>query len=210
MYATLEMTPDITPDLPTETDESLFLRFRATGDRAVFEQVVHRFERELFSYLRRYLGDAELAEDAFQATFLQVYLKRDQFEEGRKFRPWLYAVATNQAIDAQRRNRRHRLISLDRRSSGDEQDAGKLGDLLVSSAPDPAEGAFGLEQREWVREAVDRLPETLRSVIHLVYYQGLKYRDAADVLGVPVGTIKSRMHAAVIKLNEFWKRSHND
>lgn len=210
MYATLEMTPDTAPDRPTETDEQLFLRFRSTGDRQLFEQVVHRFEREVFSYLRRYLGDAELAEDTFQATFLQVYLKRDQFEEGRKFRPWLYAVATNQAIDAQRRNRRHRMISLDRRSSGDEQEAGKLADMLVSATPDPAEGAFGGEQREWVREAVDRLPETLRSVVHLVYYQGLKYRDAADALGLPVGTIKSRMHAAVIKLNEFWKRSHND
>lgn len=210
MYATLEMTPDTAPDRPTETDEQLFLRFRSTGDRQLFEQVVHRFEREVFSYLRRYLGDAELAEDTFQATFLQVYLKRDQFEEGRKFRPWLYAVATNQAIDAQRRNRRHRMISLDRRSSGDEQEAGKLADMLVSATPDPAEGAFGVEQREWVREAVDRLPETLRSVVHLVYYQGLKYRDAADALGLPVGTIKSRMHAAVIKLNEFWKRSHND
>ena len=119
MYATLEMTTASTlPEPAPGTDEELFLRFRDTGDRSVFETLVHRYERELFSYLRRYLGDSELAADTFQGTFLQIFLKRDQFEAGRKFRPWLYAVATNQAIDAQRRNRRHRLVSLDQRHGG--------------------------------------------------------------------------------------------
>jgi len=203
MYATLEMTTAPTFPEPTPgTDEELFIRFRDTGDRSLFEQLVHRYERELYSYLRRYLGDLELAADTFQVTFLQVFLKRDQFEAGRKFRPWLYAVATNQAIDAQRRNRRHRLVSLDQRHAGDETEVGKLVDLLVSSAPDPASDAARVEQQGLVREAVNELPESLRSVVHLVYYQGLKYRDAATALNIPVGTVKSRLHAALLKLNE--------
>src|ERR1051325_8707465 len=94
------------------TDEELLVRYRDTADRQAFAELVRRYERELFSYLRRYLGDASMAEDAFQATFLQVHLKCDQFEEGRKVRPWLYTVATNQAIDAQRRKKRHRNVSL--------------------------------------------------------------------------------------------------
>src|ERR1051325_3619214 len=104
------------------TDEELLVRYRDTADRDAFAELVHRYERELFSYLRRYLGDANMAEDAFQATFLQVHLKAHQFEEGRKVRPWLYTIATNQAIDAQRRNKRHRSVSLDRNinPNGDE------------------------------------------------------------------------------------------
>ena len=208
MYNTLEMTRVTAIDQPEGTDEELFLRFRATDDRRLFEQLVHRYERELYSYLRRYLGDAELADDTFQTTFLQVYLKREQFEEGRLFRPWLYAVATNQAIDAQRRNRRHRVVSLDRQNTATEGDVGKLVDLLVSAVPDPASVVDRMEQRDWVRKVVDQLPEVYRSVIQLLYYQGLKYREAAEVLGVPVGTVKSRMHAALLKLNENWKQSH--
>ena len=95
------------------TDEQLLLEYRLTGDRELYAQLVYRYERELFSYLRRYLGNAEMAEDVFQAAFLSVHLKCNSFEEGRRFRPWLYTIATNAAIDARRRNKRHRTVSLD-------------------------------------------------------------------------------------------------
>ncbi len=79
--------------------------YRETGGAALFGQLVSRYEREIYSYLRRYLGNSDMAEDAFQATFLQLHLKCDQFESGRKLRPWLYMIATNQAIDLQRRTK---------------------------------------------------------------------------------------------------------
>lgn len=187
------------------TDEELFARYREQGDREAFATLVHRYERELYSYLRRYLGDASMAEDAFQATFLQVHLKGDQFEIGRRFRPWLYTIATNQAIDAQRRNKRHRGISLDRTSRSDESDnVGALVDLLVSKEPNPEQRLDSTQRREWIEKALEDLPPGLREVVNLVYYQGLKYREAADVLGIPVGTVKSRLHAAILKLNEAW------
>jgi RNA polymerase sigma-70 factor (ECF subfamily) len=192
------------------SDEQLLLSYRETGDRDRFAQLLRRYERELYSYLRRYLGDAEMAEDAFQAAFLQVHLKCDQFEEGRKFRPWLYTIATNQAIDAQRRNRRHRMVSLDQPTGDASQDVGKLLDLLESSEANPLAYAKHAERREWIRQAMEELPEHLRSVVHLVYYQGLKYREAAEVLSVPVGTVKSRLHAAILKLNEVWRAAYGD
>ena len=75
----------------------------------------------MYGYLRRYLGDGDLAEDVFQNTFLQVYLKSGQYETGRAVRPWLYAIATNQAIDALRRQGRHQAVSLEqaREATGD-------------------------------------------------------------------------------------------
>jgi len=193
----------------SQTDEELLLRYRETGQADLFSELVHRYERELFSYLRRYLGDAEMAEDAFQAAFLQVHLKCQQYEPGRAFRPWLYTIATNQAIDSQRRNRRHRMVSLDRTGGSEEaEQSGKLVDLLVSLDADPSAGASTQERREWVQQAVDDLPEPMRQVVQLVYYQGLKYREAADVLEIPVGTVKSRLHTAIMKLSEIWNQTH--
>ena len=188
------------------SDEELLRRSRVDGDAAAFESLVHRYETELFSYLRRYLGSAEMAEDVFQATFLQVHLKKEQFEEGRRFRPWLYTIATNQAIDAQRRNRRHRMVSLDNRTGG-EDDVGSLVEMLSGAERTADEQMESEEAREWVRSAVDELPDGLKQALLLVYHKGMKYREAADVLGIPVGTVKSRLHSAVLKLNESWRRS---
>lgn len=133
----------------------------------------------------------------------QAHLKCDQFEPGRRVRPWLYTVATNQAIDFQRRNRRHRAASLDHRSksrAADEPSA--LVELRDSSQPNPSQEAQSAERRKQVRQAVDSLPEPARQVVILVYFQGLKYREAADVLSIPLGTVKSRLYAAIEKLRQ--------
>ena len=189
-----------------QTDEDLLHRFRVADDSRAFEALVHRYEHELFSYLRRYLGSAEMAEDVFQATFLQVHLKREHFEDGRRFRPWLYTIATNQAIDAQRRNRRHRMVSIDQRVGG-ENDLGALVEILAGHEQTADEQLEDEESRQWVRSAVKELPESLKGALLLVYHQGMKYREAAEVLGIPVGTVKSRLHSALLKLNESWYAS---
>lgn len=191
------------------SDEQLLAQYRATGDRAIFEVLMRRYQREIYSYLRRYLGDAEMAEDAFQGTFLQVHLKCEQFDADRRFRPWLYAIATNQAIDVQRRNKRHRIASLDRTSVGEDQD-GHWSEKLVGEAPDPLKEASARENGQWVRDAVDSLGDSMKQAIHLVYYQGMKYREAAEVMGIPVGTVKSRLHAAVQRLGVQWEATHDD
>ena len=182
------------------SDEELMRRVCLGGDSAAFESLVHRYEHELFGYLRRYLGSVEMAEDVYQATFLRVYLKRDCFEASRLFRPWLYVFATNQAIDAQRRQRRHRVTSIDQ-CIGRDQDGGSLGEMLSGTGRTAAEQMEDREASQWVRSAVEGLPELLKSTLVLVYYQGMKYRQAAGVLGISVGTVKSRLHAAIHKLD---------
>jgi RNA polymerase sigma-70 factor (ECF subfamily) len=214
MDGTIETNrPRATVSLPLaeRSDEDLLLEYRSGGERRAFEELVRRYEAELYNYLRNYLGDAQMAEDAFQAAFLQVHLKCGQFEPGRKVRPWLYTVATNQAIDAQRRNRRHRMVSLDRCCGSvgdDDEEGGPLMNLLDSQEIDPVERFESAEDGWRVRQAVDGLPESLRCVVFLVYYQGLKYREAAEVLDIPVGTVKSRLHAAISKLNQSLTPAH--
>ena len=213
MKATLTQPEQSSIESPVTslTDEQLLLGYcdetvSEHDRREWFAELVHRYERDLFNYLRRYLGDADQADDAFQATFLQVHLKRDQFEAGRTFRPWLYTLATHQAIDMQRRDRRHRMLSLDRQTAGGENPDGKLLDLLASSEPNPAMQFTADERRRWISETIAEMPEGFRQAIELVYFQDLKYREAAEVLNVPVGTVKSRVHSAVLKLTEAWNK----
>lgn len=193
------------------SDEQLIHQYRDTGDRELYARLVRRYERELYAYLRRYLGNAEMAEDVFQATFLQVHLKCDKFDTSRRFKPWLYTVATNQAIDAQRRNKRHRMVSLNRTNqNNDSVDVGALIDLMVSEETGPLDHVSQLERGQWVQQAISELSDQMRSVVNLVYYEGMKYREAADILEIPVGTVKSRLHAAILKLHEAWKASHDE
>ena len=192
------------------TDEQLLLAYRESGDEQVFAELVNRYERELYNYLRRYLGDAEMAEDAFQATFLQLHLKCDMFEAGRKLRPWLYMIATNKAIDLQRRNKRRYWVSINGNSADDPSDTGRLVDTLAGDEPSPESLLNDSERGEWINQRLTELPENLRVVVHLVYYQGLKYREAAEVLSIPVGTVKSRLHTAITKLTDAWDGSHDE
>ncbi len=191
--------------LTDASDEVLMTRYREHGRSEDLTELVHRYERELYRYLARYVGDRSLADDVFQNTFLQVHLKRGLYEDGRPLRPWLYTIATNQAVDALRRAGRHPTVSLDQRNESSESSAGALIDMLVADTPGPLSELQGEERREWVKTAIAKLPDTLRQTLILAYYQDLKYREIAEILKIPVGTVKSRLHAALTKIAEMAK-----
>ena len=182
-----------------KSDEELMEFFCKTGDESFFEQLIERYEYDLYHYLRRFLGDAQLAEDVFQSTFLQIYLKSSLYEIGRRFRPWLYMIATNQAIDFQRRNKRHRSASLEKdvQVGGDSLEGISLLEILPGNSPSPEEHLENQEQKNEILACVNQLPPPLRQVVNLVYYEGIKYREVAQILHIPVGTVKSRLHTAM-------------
>ena len=185
------------------TDEELLALFRQ-GTHEAFGAIVRRYEGELFGYLRRYLGDRDLADDVFQNTFLQLYTKIHQYEPGRPVKPWLYAIATNQAIDALRRQGRHQTVRLYPEGEENEGDTPQLLTLLESRGAGPLEQLQDEERKQLIRASVEKLPDFLKQVVILAYYQGLKYKDVADTMGIPVGTVKSRLHTALCKLHEAW------
>jgi RNA polymerase sigma-70 factor (ECF subfamily) len=98
------------------------------------------------------------------------------------------------------------MVSIDHRGT-DGSDVGALVEMLSGRDQTADQQMADEEAREWVRSAVADLPETLKGTVLLVYHQGMKYREAADALGIPVGTVKSRLHAALLKLNESWLAS---
>jgi RNA polymerase sigma-70 factor (ECF subfamily) len=185
----------------TIADEQLFRRFRERHDDQAFAALVYRYERPLFAYLRRLLHSDQLAEDVFQSTFLRIHQKRRSFDVTRRFQPWLYAVATRQAIDALRREKRHRRKAPQSAGAGVADTT--LDDMPAADAT-PVEQVARREERQRVRAAVGRLSAVQQRAVQLIYGEGLAYREAAGVLGVPVGTVKSRVHSAILALGGNW------
>jgi RNA polymerase sigma-70 factor (ECF subfamily) len=188
----------------TWPDEDLLADYARRGTREAFEHLVHRYERPLYRYLRRYLGDTGLAEDAFQATFLAVHLRRQEFDPRRQFRPWVYRIATTRAIDLLRQNRGRGRPRLDvwRRGLDPAAVARPLEDLPDVRALSPSDRLETSEDRERLRRLVDALPARLRGVLVLIVLRGLAYQQAADALKIPLGTVKSRLHEALLRLRK--------
>lgn len=183
------------------TDEALLLRYRDELDQDAFRELVDRYQPELFHYLWRYLHDANVAEEVFQVACLHLAEHSDQFLPDHRVRPWFYSIATHLAIDALRRAGRHPTTSLD----AERADDARLSELLVAHADDPTAHLEQEERRAWLTKALGELPPHLREGLNLVYFDGLKYADAARRLGIPLGTLKSRLHEAIVKLGQASK-----
>ncbi|OYV96441.1 MAG: hypothetical protein B7Z73_00705 [Planctomycetia bacterium 21-64-5] len=204
MATNLSTTSDF--DLPAEppplSDEALLLRYRDRRDQDAFGELVGRYQEELFHYLWRYLHDASLAEEVFQMACLRLAQHCDRFLPDHRVKPWFYTIATHLAIDALRHAGRHAATSLD----AEHGDDATLSELLVGHGDDPTAHLEQQERQAWLRQAIAELPPHLRDGLNLVYFEGLKYADAARRLGIPLGTLKSRMHESLVKLNEAWQR----
>jgi len=188
---------------PQVSDNELLER-HLDGEEGPFDVLVRRYERELYNFLVRFTSDAALAEDVFQETFLQLHLSAATFDASRRLKPWLFTIAANKARDALRRHGRRRAAPLDAPvGSGDE--AASYADLLAGEMPAPEESLMNIETRQAVQNIVSRMPENLRLVLLLCYFHDLAYEEIAKVLDAPLGTIKSRLHAAVKHFAVKWR-----
>lgn len=187
----------------TMTDEALVVASRE-GDREAFRSLVERHREDLLRFLVRFLGSRSAADDVFQETFLQVHVAADTFDAERRFRPWLFAIAANKARDHHRRNRRRSMPSLDVPVGAGET---AMVDLLADDgpAPDIAPGNFELQGA--VKRVVDEMPNHYREILLLAYFQKMSYQQIAECLSIPLGTVKSRLHAAVANFAASWKAS---
>lgn len=188
------------------SDEQLVVEYLSGhGDR--FELIVRRYSQELFRFLYRLLGSAAAAEDICQETFLQVHLAAATFDTGRKFRPWVFTIAANKARDYLRSQKRRPEMPLDARAERSDEDAPSFAALLGDDVEMPALAMEAEELSFRIRRLVEQLPSHLKEVLILGYYHGFAYKDMASILNVPLGTIKSRLHAAVATLAKLYASS---
>ena len=185
------------------SDEDLLGRFRR-GQREAFGVFVRRYERELYGYLRRYLGDASLADDVFQNTFLQVYPRSARTSPaGRCGRGCTRSPRTRPSTRCAATAGTRPSASTSSATSRPAARCRTWSPCWRAAGPARSSQAQG-EEPPCSAARASSLPDFLRQVVILAYYQGLKYREIADILGIPVGTVKSRLHAALVKLQEAW------
>lgn len=189
------------------SDEALFEQYRG-GDRKAFRTLIERHQPELLRFLVRLVGEQAGAEDVFQDAFLQIHLSADTFDATRRFRPWLFTIAANKARDHLRKKGRRRTLELsapvDRDRGDGEGSAGAFVDLMEVRVPAPDEALDNEETNRQVQRALDGLPFILREILLLAYFQRISYAQIADELGIPLGTVKSRLHAAVAAFAKKW------
>jgi RNA polymerase sigma-70 factor (ECF subfamily) len=177
------------------SDEELLAR-HARGEPNHFQILVQRYSGELYRFLARFTGSRVMADDVVQETFLQVHLAASSFDPSRRFKPWLFTIAANKARDMLRSKARKPEIPLDA-TIRDSEDSQTFRAFLADQASGPPERLEASEERALVRQVVDQMPSNLREVLILGYFQRFPYQEIADVLGIPLGTVKSRLHAAV-------------
>jgi len=175
------------------------------GDERAFPALVERYRSELYNFLVRFTGDATLAEDIFQETFLQLHVSAGAFDPARRLKPWLFTIAANKARDVLRSRSRRQAVSLDAAISESRDRQTTYADLMPANIPPPDESLLNLETRQAVQSIVRQMPDSLRTVLLLNYFHEFAYKDIAEILGVPLGTIKSRLHAAVKYFARQWK-----
>jgi RNA polymerase sigma-70 factor (ECF subfamily) len=186
------------------TDETLLEMYLA-GDRAGFEALVRRHSRELFQFVLRFTKNSVAAEDVVQETFLQVYTSAASFDTSRRFKPWLFTIAANKARDYLRSRSRKREVPIDAHVAGESGEGHRFVDLIADESPYPQDRMNDEERRELVQSVVDGMSPKLWEVLVLAYYHRFPYKDIAEMVDIPVGTVKSRLHAAVAQFAERYR-----
>lgn len=189
---------------PAISDTEL-LQYHLRGDPEAFGALVGRYRRELYNFLARFTGDTAMAEDVFQEAFLQLHISAATFDPSRRLKPWLFTIAANKARDAMRKSYRRQAASLDATVAGGAEDRTTYADLMPSNIPAPEESLLNLETRQAVDNIIRQMPENLRTVLLLSYFNEFPYKEIAEILDVPLGTVKSRLHAAVRHFAKQWQ-----
>ena len=185
------------------TDEELVEDY-LDGDVGAFRLLIDRYHDPLLRFLIRLCGSRETAEDVFQDTFLRLHQSLEGFDTSRRFKPWLFTIAANKGRDALRKQNRRHAYSLS--ATIDDSGEGKsFVDLMAIDLPEIGSEIEQGELADLVQVAIDRLSPRLKEVLLLAYFQRMSYAQIAEVCSVPLGTVKSRLHAAVGSFAKHWQ-----
>jgi len=193
-------------DLKKLTDGEL-LTLYTKGEEAAFREIVSRYKNGLYAFLRLFLNRRELVEDVFQETFLQIFTSRESFDKERPLRPWLFTIAANKAKDALRKWQRTNAIPIGTMADMEDLSFDDILNTVISDDTMPYEELQKSETAMRVRRIIADMPENLQKILILAYYNRFSYKQMAEILCIPIGTVKSRLHTAVGRFAKEWKAS---
>jgi len=192
--------------LNRQSDAELLARY-AAGEEAAFREVVNRYKNSLYTFLRRFINRQDLLEDVFQETFLQLFSSRDSFDTSRPLRPWLFTIAANKAKDALRKQQRTAAIPIGTMADSEEMSFDDVLNTLTCDDTIPYKKLERNETAGCIRQVIADMPENLREILILAYFDKFSYKQMAQILSIPIGTVKSRLHTAVGRFAREWKAS---
>jgi len=177
------------------------------GDEQAFRLLVDRYKNGLYGFLGRFLNHRALVEDVFQETFVQLYISRESFDKSRPLRPWLFTIAANKAKDALRKRQRTAAVQIGSIGAAEEMSFTDVLNVLSCQEKQPAEELQKDEIAASVRRIIADMPEHLREILILAYFNKFSYKQMTEILSIPIGTVKSRLHTAVGRFAREWKES---
>ncbi len=187
-------------------DTGLLQRY-AAGEEGAFQELVGEYKDSVYAFLSTFLNRSDLVDDVFQETFIQLYVSRHTFDLSRPLRPWLFTIAVNKAKDALRRRQRTDSTNLGSMFDSEEHSIDDVLNTLGSDTHLPHDDLIKDETAEAVKQVISRMPAKLRKILTLAYFHKFSYAEIAGILGIPLGTVKSRLHTAVGRFAEDWNAS---
>jgi RNA polymerase sigma-70 factor (ECF subfamily) len=186
------------------TDPELIAKF-LDGDINAFNSLVWRWEKSLYNFVLRYLGDREAAKDVCQKTFIRVYQKVHGLRTPQRFSTWLYQIAVNICRDEIKSRRRQNLVSLENLQEN-RNGSKKTSVHPAAEQSQPEARVNQRDLRELLARALLQVPAEQRVVIVMKEYQGLKFNEIAEILQTSVNTVKSRMYYGLSALRKVFKQ----
>jgi RNA polymerase sigma-70 factor (ECF subfamily) len=197
-------------NIPTScSDEHLMISLAEEDDLNAFEELLTRYEKSIFNYIYRYTGNYHTSQDIFQETFYRIFKNRKSFNDGSRFPAWAFRIATNLCIDEHRKKTREPETALEDNMLNEDYSI-KSKNRRTSLDFSPEEKLVKKDFEEKIKDLVTSLPEKLKSVFILSEYHELPCKEISSVLGIPVGTVKSRLHNGFKQLVELIEKTGLD
>lgn len=160
------------------------------GDQAAYSDVVDFFQNKIFQHCYRMLGNMHEAEDIAQEAFIRAYVNIDTFDERRKFSTWLYRIATNLTIDRIRKRKPDYYLDAEVKGT----DGLNMYSQMSTKDPSPSEEVESIELQRYIHNEISQLPPKYRSIITLRYLEEFSLQEISEILDIPLGTVKTRLH----------------
>lgn len=192
--------------LKDRTDEQLMSSLRS-GQKPALEELVRRYQTDLFRFCLHFLRDVERSKELAQETFIRVYTARDRFDSSRKFKPWVMRIAKNLCLNEIKRKKAVPMESLEEYASSARSESGEI---FPTSADGPDEQLMEKERLVVLTRALDGLPDDAREIVTLRFFQRMSAKEIADIVGSSEGAVRTRLHRILKSLRSTYSGARED
>lgn len=188
----------------SRAEDSILIERIKQGDLSAFDELIARYEKQVYSFAYRMAQNYDDANDIASEAFIKVFQAINKFRGDSNFSTWVFRIVTNTYLDKKKRSKAHLNVAIDEYVELNESSVAKQ---FEDPAPDPLEMMEESERKDIILDAINQLPDYQRIIIDLFHLQGLSYEEIAEVVSLPIGTVKSRLNRARLVLRDILERN---